>query len=141
MFDNFIFGCDRNSTGFGETVARLFGFGPGNLSVVSQVSARHGKAFSYCIPASPSVTGHITFGSAATSTGMRYTPILTKPPEILPFYFVDLLGVSIFGQRIDIQRTSWSPYDTLMDSGTTMMYLHPTTYEKVKSAFMGAMSD
>ncbi|XP_050218305.1 aspartyl protease family protein At5g10770-like [Mercurialis annua] len=136
VFNNFYFGCGQNNQGlFGKT-AGLLGLGRDKLSVVSQTASKYNKLFSYCLPASSSSTGFLSFGSSQ-STSAKFTPLSSSASS---FYNLDMTGISVFGDKLDIPASVFANSGTIIDSGTVITRLPPTAYSALRSAFRQAMA-
>ncbi|WZZ91618.1 hypothetical protein YC2023_120197 [Brassica napus] len=139
VFDGVNFGCGGNNQGTFLGVAGLLGLGRGELSFPSQTAAAYNKIFSYCLPSSSSYTGHLTFGSAGISSSVKFTPMSTikNSPS---FYGLDMIGISVGGQKLEIPPTVFSTPGALIDSGTVVSRLPPKAYAALRSAFKAEMS-
>lgn len=137
---NFYFGCGENNQGLFGGSAGLLGLGRNQLSVMSQCASTYGKYFSYCLPSKSSSTGHLTFGKGGTySKSITYTP-LTSSSSGPSFYFIELQGFTVGGQKLSISPSVFSEGGTLIDSGTVISRLQPDAYTALQSAFDKAMS-
>uniref|UniRef100_A0A1D1YQ62 Aspartic proteinase nepenthesin-1 n=2 Tax=Anthurium amnicola TaxID=1678845 RepID=A0A1D1YQ62_9ARAE len=138
-FPGFVFGCGQRNQGLFGKVAGLVGLGRSSFSLVSQASQRLGKAFSYCLPATSSSTGHLTIGESAASKAASYTPMLTDPRDS-SLYFLTLTGISVGGQLLPVSPSVFQSAGTLIDSGTVITRLPPSAYSALRSAFRAAMA-
>ncbi|XP_021762089.1 aspartyl protease family protein At5g10770-like [Chenopodium quinoa] len=137
---NFYFGCGENNQGLFGGSAGLIGLGRNQLSVMSQCATKYGQVFSYCLPSKASSTGHLTFGKGGTSSkSITYTPLLSGSAGA-SFYFIDLQGMSVGGQKLSIQPTVFTQGGVLIDSGTVITRLPPDAYTALQTAFNKAMS-
>ncbi|XP_010555463.1 PREDICTED: aspartyl protease family protein At5g10770 [Tarenaya hassleriana] len=139
IFDGFYFGCGENNQGLFNGVAGLLGLGRDQLSFPSQTASRYNKVFSYCLPSSAATTGHLTFGSAGLSRSVKFTP-LSSVTDGTSFYGLDIVGISVAGQKLTIPSTVFSSAGALIDSGTVITRLPPKAYSALKSAFQASMS-
>ncbi|CAH8281994.1 unnamed protein product [Eruca vesicaria subsp. sativa] len=139
VFDGVNFGCGENNQGLFTGVAGLLGLGRDKLSFPSQTAASYNKIFSYCLPSSASYTGHLTFGSAGISRSVKFTPISTIT-DGTSFYGLDIVGISVGGQKLEIPPTVFSTPGALIDSGTVISRLPPKAYAALRSAFKAKMS-
>ncbi|KAK9698187.1 hypothetical protein RND81_08G087500 [Saponaria officinalis] len=136
---NFYFGCGEYNQGLYGVSAGILGLGRNKFSAVSQTASTYGNYFSYCLPSSPSSTGHLTFGQGALlSKAINYTSLLTSSANPT-FYFVDFQGISVGGRRLAISPTVFSRGGTIIDSGTVITRLPPDAYTALKGAFSAAM--
>ncbi|XP_071734033.1 aspartyl protease family protein At5g10770-like [Rutidosis leptorrhynchoides] len=137
VVENFYFGCGQNNQGLFFGVAGLLGLGKGSkLSIVSQTAAKYGKVFSYCLP-TPTATGYLTFGSAASSK-VKYTPIVNlKQPT---FYGLNLIAIFVGGTKLAISPTVFKTSGMIIDSGTTITRLPPAAYSALSKAFRAKMT-
>ncbi|KAG2300829.1 hypothetical protein Bca52824_037301 [Brassica carinata] len=139
VFDGVNFGCGGNNQGFIRGAAGLLGLGRDELSFPSQTAATYNNIFSYCLPSSSRYTGHLTFGSAGISSSVQFTPISTIRNSTT-FYGLDLIGISVGDQKLEIPPTVFSTPGALIDSGTVISRLPPRAYEALRSAFKARMS-
>ncbi|MQK22299.1 hypothetical protein EI013_28440, partial [Escherichia coli] len=77
IIDNFLIGCGQNNQGLFSGSAGLLGLGRHPISFIQQTSTKYKKIFSYCLPSTSSSTGYLTFGGAAASNDVKYTPFST----------------------------------------------------------------
>ncbi|KAL1195000.1 Aspartyl protease family protein [Cardamine amara subsp. amara] len=139
VFDGVYFGCGEDNQGLFKGVAGLLGLGRDNLSFPSQTATAYNKVFSYCLPSSASYTGHLTFGSAGISRSVKFTPISTIT-EGTSFYGLDIVGITVGGQKLAIPSTVFSTPGALIDSGTVITRLPPKAYAALRNAFKAKMS-
>ncbi|KAF8023297.1 hypothetical protein BT93_F0712 [Corymbia citriodora subsp. variegata] len=141
VIDNFQFGCgENNSEGFGRA-AGLLGLSDNNISFVEQTAAKYGKYFSYCLPSSPSSTGHLTFGNeGGEPSSVKFTP-LSKIQQDSEFYGISIVGISVEGIPLSIPSTIFSSPDAVIDSGTVITQMPPTAYSALRTAFRNAMAN
>lgn len=143
-FPKFQFGCGRDNKGdFGDGVDGMLGLGRGQLSVVSQTSAKYKNVFSYCLPAEDSI-GSLLFGDNAMSqpSSLQYTPLVSSGnSEFTGFYFVRLLGISVANRRLNIPSSLFSNPGTIIDSGTVITRLPSQAYSSLRAAFKEAMNN
>ncbi|KAK9117389.1 hypothetical protein Sjap_016336 [Stephania japonica] len=142
VLPSFLFGCGNDNQGlFGET-AGLLGLGRDPESLVSQSSSKFGQVFSYCLPSSKSSTGYLALGreGSASETSVSYTPLI-KDERRPSFYFVNLVDISVGGQRLSISPSVFeTSTGTIIDSGTVITRLPPSAYASLRDAFKGLMS-
>ncbi|KAJ6434790.1 hypothetical protein OIU84_000096 [Salix udensis] len=62
VFKNFLFGCGQQNQGLFGGAAGLLGLGRTKLAFPSQTAKTYRKLFSYCLPASSSSNGYLSFG-------------------------------------------------------------------------------
>ncbi|KAK9273747.1 hypothetical protein L1049_018557 [Liquidambar formosana] len=140
VFEDFPFGCGQENRGLFGRIAGLFGLGRDKLSFVSQSAFKYGSFFSYCLPSSPSSTGHLKFGKGGGApTNEKFTPLLTKS-RFPSFYFIDVVAISVGGQKLSIPSSVFSTAGTIIDSGTVITRLPATAYAALRSAFRQRMS-
>ncbi|XP_043725775.1 aspartyl protease family protein At5g10770-like [Telopea speciosissima] len=140
FFLNFEFGCGHNSIGLFGTTDGLLGLGRNQISTVSQTASKYGKNFSYCLPSSSSSTGFLAFGSqvGSSSSNAQYTSLLTNSNHP-SFYFLNMTGISVGGQKLSIAASVFTTSGTIIDSGTVITRLAPAAYSALSSAFRRAM--
>ncbi|XP_076949427.1 aspartyl protease family protein At5g10770-like [Bidens hawaiensis] len=135
--DGFFFGCGQNNQGLFGGAAGLIGLGRDKLSIVSQTANKYGQVFSYCLPSKSSSTGYLTFGSGSSTSNVKYTPLSTSQST---FYGLDLLGMSVGGTKLPISSTVFQTSGIIIDSGTVITRLPPTTYSALKQTFRSQMT-
>ncbi|KAF8030798.1 hypothetical protein BT93_D0094 [Corymbia citriodora subsp. variegata] len=141
VIDNFEFGCGQNNRGLFGRTAGLIGLSDDKISIVEQTAAKYGKYFSYCLPSSPSSTGHLTFGKdGGAVSSVSFTPLSTVP-QSSQFYGITILGISVGGNRLSIPSTVFSSGGTIIDSGTVITRLPPTAYGALRTEFRNAMAN
>lgn len=140
---NFGFGCSVNSYGF----AGIAGFGRGNLSLPSQLSAVIGDKFAYCLN-DQNNGSMIVLGDSAVPTNMslNYTQFLNKSqsPSAFPgyneFYYIGLEGVNVGNVSLTLP-SNVSTFDsngdggTIIDSGTTYTRFPLEVYNQIAAEF------
>ncbi|KAM0934051.1 putative nepenthesin [Dioscorea sansibarensis] len=128
-FPGIVFGCSNESIGlFDANGDGLIGLGGGNASLVKQLdSSIHGK-FSYClVPYSENATSTINFGDNAVVSG----PGLITIPMVFrsfPFYMITVHSITVGNDTIPYTSDDTS---IVVDTGTTVTYLPPTTLSRV----------
>ncbi|XP_027171864.1 aspartyl protease family protein At5g10770-like [Coffea eugenioides] len=106
---------------------------------------------SYCLPKTSSSLGHIDFGnrarSATSSSGLKFTNLKESPQNIprsynrSSLYFLELLGISVAGSRLDVSPTIFTSVGTVIDSGTSITYLPPLAYTALSTKLRQSMAD
>lgn len=137
--ESFIFGCGRNNKGLFGGASGLMGLGRSDLSLISQTSNIFGGIFSYCLPLIAESGSLILGGDTSVyknTTAISYTRMVPNPE--LPFYFLNLTGISIGG--VALQSPSFGNDRILIDSGTVITRLPPSVYKVVKSEFLKQFS-
>ncbi|XP_019197746.1 PREDICTED: aspartyl protease family protein At5g10770-like [Ipomoea nil] len=147
---NFQFGCgqeiqnmvDDNNDG-------ILGLGRGDLSLPSQGGTNFQK-FSYCLPKSNSKKGYLFFGNEAqaksSSSKPQFTPLLSPPENLAEkylkksYYFVELIGMSVAGKRLDVAPSVFNSPGTIIDSGTSITQLPQEVYSALTTAFNQSMA-
>ncbi|XP_050287740.1 aspartyl protease family protein At5g10770-like [Quercus robur] len=139
VVDNFIFGCGQDNEGLFKGFAGLLGLGRGQVSLVQQAAQKYKKFFSYCLPSTISSMGYLTLGKGReVSSFVKFTPLLTlsQGPS---FYGLNLIGISVGGQRLSIPTSVFSTVGTIIDSGTIITRLPPTAYSALRTSFREKM--
>ncbi|XP_059634498.1 aspartyl protease family protein At5g10770-like [Cornus florida] len=137
----FVFGCGQNNNGTFAGSGGLFGLGRNKLSMVSQLSTKYGNGFSYCLPtASGGSGGSLSIGrDSLTGPPYKFTPMLPIQQET-GYYFLKLSAIVVAGRTL--QGVSEADYNipTILDSGTTLTYLHPSVYAALRDEFKKILS-
>lgn len=141
VFPGFLFGCGEKNQGLFGGAAGLLGLGRDPVSIVSQTAKKYKKLFSYCLPSTPSSTGHLTFGQGGggVSKSVQFTPLSTIS-EGSSFYGLEITGISVGGQKLPIKRSVFTTAGAIIDSGTVITRLPPDAYSSLRSAFRQKMS-
>lgn len=149
VMNDFRFGCGQiNVDGKGDFAhsAGVLGLGRGDDSLVSQSSNEFGKVFGYCLPKSQNSGGYLLFGDEATrtisspSTAMQFTPLLTYGKNVRDsLYFLQLVGISVAGNKLNISSEVFTSVGTIIDSGTVVSHLPSKAYAALSSAFNHSM--
>ncbi|GLT85201.1 hypothetical protein SLE2022_033970 [Rubroshorea leprosula] len=137
VFDTFLFGCGENNRGLFRGAAGLLGLGRNKFSFPSQTAQKYNKLFSYCLPSSASSTGYLTFGNSGISSSVKFTP---SPKLGETFYGLNIIGISVGGNRLSISPSVFYNAGTIIDSGTVITRLPPTAYSALRTAFRQGMS-
>ncbi|KAI7989610.1 Aspartyl protease family protein [Camellia lanceoleosa] len=142
VLPNFRFGCGQSNDGLFGGAAGLLGLARNQLSVVSQTSSKYGKYFSYCLPSTSSSTGHLTFGKGgkSNSRSLKFTPF-SKNSNNPSFYFIDMTGIKVGGQKLSIAKSVFDTAGAVIDSGTVISRLPPAAYGALRTAFRKLMKD
>lgn len=131
--DNFLFGCGQNNQGLLGNVARLLGLGWYKISVVSQTSQKYGRVFSYCLPSTSSSNGNLSFSNTGgRKSSLKFTSLSQSSPS---FYTMEMLGISVDGQKLSILASAYSKAGMIIDLGTVITQLPPAAYSTLRSAF------
>ncbi|CAL4978588.1 unnamed protein product [Urochloa decumbens] len=144
------FGCGNLTGGSLIGASGILGLAPGAMSLVSQLKA---PRFSYCLaPFSARKPGALFFGAKASLErygrigGIQTTSILKNPsPELASlYYYVPMVGLSIGSRRLAVPATSLAMKldgsgGTIVDSGSTIMYLVEPAFKKLKDAVLGTL--
>ncbi|KZV39925.1 protein ASPARTIC PROTEASE IN GUARD cell 2-like [Dorcoceras hygrometricum] len=138
VIQNFIFGCGRYNEGNLGKTGGVLGLGQSPVSIVTQTSQKYGKYFSYCLPSSPSSTGHLTFGKNLVSRSVEFIP-LVKSQHDTPFYFINVTSINLGGRILPIKQETFKSPGTIIDSGTVITRLDPVTYSALRATFTKLM--
>ncbi|CAK7354034.1 unnamed protein product [Dovyalis caffra] len=133
-FENFLFGCGEKNVGRFNGTTGLLGLGRSPIAFPSQTTSKYKNIFSYCLPASQSSTGYLSFGGEV-SQATKFTRI---SPKVQQFYALNIVGISVGGRKLPINV---SISQTVIDSGTTITFLPSTTYSALASAFREMMAN
>ncbi|PAN26084.1 hypothetical protein PAHAL_4G346300 [Panicum hallii] len=133
--DRFRFGCSHAAQLFTDMADGLVGLGGGSPSLVSQAGT---KAFSYCLPPTPSYSGFLTLGAPrAASSRFAVTPMYRRS-DAGTFYLVLLRGIAVAGRRLRVPPSAFRA-GAVMDSGTVVTRLPPEAYRALRAAFRKEM--
>ncbi|XP_047972829.1 aspartyl protease family protein At5g10770-like [Salvia hispanica] len=134
----FVYGCGQNNDGLFGKSAGLIGFAKSSLSMLSQLSTKYGKAFSYCLPTASGSGGYLSIGSHSTSSPPSFTPLLSdsRDPSL---YFVKLTAITVSGRALAVPASDYS-IPTIIDSGTTISRLAGPVYTALRAALVRVIS-
>ncbi|KAM0933819.1 putative nepenthesin [Dioscorea sansibarensis] len=141
VVEEFIFGCGRSNHGLFGGVSGIIGLGRTQLSLVSQTINQFGGVFSYCLPTRAfNSSGSLILGNDPALyrniSPISYTKLVSGPLQ-LPFYFVNLTGMIIGGERLDDGLFNGR---VLIDSGTVITRLAPSVYKALRDVFVKRFS-
>lgn len=139
VIPNFRFGCGEKNNGLFGQAAGLLGLGREEVSLIMQTSQKFGGVFSYCLPASSSSTGYLSFGGGSAARNVQFTPMLSQT-GMATFYFLDLQSILVGGQKLALSPSLFSNAGVIIDSGTVITRLPPTAYAALRSAFRKGMA-
>ncbi|KAM7275697.1 hypothetical protein ACFE04_017563 [Oxalis oulophora] len=138
-----VFGCSTVQTGdltkSDRAVDGIFGFGPQELSVMSQLASQGltPRVFSHCLRGG-SGGGTLVLGEIM-EPNIVYTPLVPSQPH----YNLNLLSISVNGQTLAISSSVFqtsSNQGTIIDSGTTLAYLPEAAYDPFVTAISSTVS-
>ncbi|MCE0481544.1 hypothetical protein HAX54_039367 [Datura stramonium] len=139
---NFRFGCGEEIGGddFGDA-AGILGLGRGESSLTTRIPSAVQK-FSYYIPTTSSRKGDLLFGNKAktksdTCANVLYTPLVKGQNPV--YYYVDLVGISVAGKKLQVPSTTFTSGGTVIDSGTIITRLPGEVYSALRAAFRRSM--
>ncbi|KAL9362132.1 hypothetical protein Peur_044917 [Populus x canadensis] len=133
-----VFGCSAYQSGdltkTDKAVDGIFGFGQGELSVISQLSTRGitPRVFSHCLKGDGSGGGILVLGEIL-EPGIVYSPLVRSQPH----YNLNLQSIAVNGQLLPIDPAAFATSNsqgTIVDSGTTLAYLVAEAYDPFVSA-------
>ncbi|KAI4350890.1 hypothetical protein L6164_005296 [Bauhinia variegata] len=129
-------GCGHDNEGLFVGAAGLLGLGGGSLSLTSQIKA---SSFSYCLVDRDSgKSSTLEFNTARP--GDSVTAPLLKNPKLNTFYYVKLTGMSVGGQMVPLQPSTFALDSSgrggiIVDSGTAITRLQTQSYNSLRDAF------
>ncbi|XP_066372054.1 aspartyl protease family protein At5g10770-like [Miscanthus floridulus] len=137
--DGFLFGCqhapEETPNDDDARTDGIMGLGGGVPSLVSQTVE---KAFSYCLPPSPSYSGFLTLGAPRVSSSRFAVTPMYIYPDHPTFYIVVLQAIVVAGRCLDVPTSVFSN-GAIMDSGTPITTLPPEAYRALRAAFRKEM--
>ncbi|XP_004485641.1 aspartic proteinase 36 [Cicer arietinum] len=140
------FGCSTHQFGSLAVPVKAYdgilGFGPGSLSVVSQLSPKGiiPKAFSHCLKGDRNGGGILVLGEIVEPS-IAYSPLVPSQPH----YNLNLESIAVNGQLLSINPVVFAASKsgergTVVDSGTTLAYLVEEAYDSLINAIATAVS-
>ncbi|XP_073314049.1 aspartyl protease family protein At5g10770-like isoform X1 [Primulina huaijiensis] len=138
----FLFGCGQDNNGLFGKSAGLIGLGKDGLSMLSQLSTKYGKVFSYCLPTSTFLGnsgsgGFLSIGTASNSA-YKFTPMLAENQDSA-LYFIKLSAIYLSGKPLAVGSSGYSS-PTVIDSGTTISRLSAPVYSALKQEYINIVS-
>lgn len=139
-----VFGCSTYQSGdltkTDKAVDGIFGFGPGALSVISQLSSKGvtPKVFSHCLKGEDNGGGVLVLGEILEPS-IVYSPLVPSQPH----YNLNLQSIAVNGQLLPIDSDVFATANnrgTIVDSGTTLAYLVQEAYNPFVDAITTAVS-
>lgn len=138
----FVFGCGQENYGLFGKSSGLIGLARNELSMLSQLSTKYGKAFSYCLPSSTPLGkdgsgGFLSIGIIPNSSYM-FTPMLSdsRDPGL---YFLKLSAISVSGKPLPLDASAYG-VSTIIDSGTTISRLATPVYSALRTELVKIIS-
>ncbi|XP_029125077.1 aspartic proteinase-like protein 2 isoform X2 [Cajanus cajan] len=139
-----VFGCSTYQSGdltkADKAVDGIFGFGPGALSVASQLSSRGitPKVFSHCLKGDGNGGGILVLGEILEPS-IVYSPLVPSQPH----YNLNLQTIAVNGQLLPINPAVFATSNnrgTIVDCGTTLAYLVQEAYDPLVTAITTVVS-
>ncbi|KAJ8763793.1 hypothetical protein K2173_003575 [Erythroxylum novogranatense] len=144
VYSGFVFGCSHNIGGDFGGADGVLGIGQGNYSLMAQTDKNLFRVFCYCLPSTESSTGYLAFGVQAFETCQPDTsqmiPLIFNQNDQDISFFVNLTGITIGDQRLEISSYIQSSVKTKIDSGTVITRLPQPLYLALQSEFARLMS-
>ncbi|XP_059658492.1 aspartyl protease family protein At5g10770-like [Cornus florida] len=136
----FVYGCGQDNEGYFGKSAGLFGLARNKLSMISQLSAKYGYAFSYCLPTAKGGSGgSLTIGrDSLMGSSYKFTPMLTNSRES-SLYFLSLSAIAVAGRTLGVTGAEYKA-PTIIDSGTVITRLPMSVYAVLRDEFTKIMS-
>ncbi|KAL9426884.1 hypothetical protein AB3S75_033631 [Citrus x aurantiifolia] len=139
-----VFGCSTYQTGdlskTDKAIDGIFGFGQGDLSVISQLASRGitPRVFSHCLKGQGNGGGILVLGEILEPS-IVYSPLVPSKPH----YNLNLHGITVNGQLLSIDPAAFAASnnrETIVDSGTTLTYLVEEAFDPFVSAITATVS-
>ncbi|KAK6782182.1 hypothetical protein RDI58_019978 [Solanum bulbocastanum] len=133
-----VFGCENLETGdlYCQHADGIMGLGRGDLSIVDQLVEKHviSDSFSFCY-------GGMDFGGGAMVLGGINPPsemVFTHSDSLRsPYYNIELKGIHVAGKALNLNPQIFDgKHGTVLDSGTTYVYLPEAAFVAFKSVVM-----
>ncbi|KAL3616276.1 hypothetical protein CASFOL_039666 [Castilleja foliolosa] len=128
---NIIIGCTHTAQGLliENQADGILGLGSGALSVMSQSGGLIGGMFSYCLSNSTTGGGWLEFGRTNVSRdNVRWASLINNPKHP-SFYYIDLVGLSVAGEVLNISEDVFQINQetgeggVVLDTGTVVTWL------------------
>ncbi|KAL6977844.1 hypothetical protein U1Q18_026627 [Sarracenia purpurea var. burkii] len=133
-----VFGCGQENRGLRVPMTGILGLGPHKVSLVSHM----GSKFSYCIGNTDD--HHYEYNQLIIGDGARIDGYSTPLQFDKGLYFVTLEGISVGEKKLDVdpkifKRGTWGEGGVVIDSGSTLTFLHRGGYDPLKEEVMSLM--
>nr|KYP31065.1 Aspartic proteinase nepenthesin-1 [Cajanus cajan] len=133
-FQSTVFGCGYNNSWFPDRTVQsttgIAGLGNSPYSLVSQVSPKVGRIFSYCLlPFWSQSSGKLRFSFESTQSGTEVftIPMFSKPDH--PFYYVTLNAISV--DKTNVTIGDHLKIDMIVDSGSSFTSIPSETFNSL----------
>ncbi|MCD7469372.1 hypothetical protein HAX54_008342 [Datura stramonium] len=139
-----VFGCSTSQSGgltkMDRAIDGIFGLGQQGLSIISQLSSRgiSPKVFSHCLKGEGNGGGILVLGEILNPS-IVYSPLVPSKGH----YTVYLQSIAVNGQILPVDPgvfVSSGDRGTIVDSGTTLVYLASEAYEPFVNAITAIVS-
>ncbi|XP_062087994.1 aspartyl protease family protein At5g10770-like [Humulus lupulus] len=140
ILPSFVYGCGQDNQGLFGRAAGILGLARNKLSLINQVSAKYGYAFSYCLPSFEGGQGGVlSIGTTAVSSpAFKYTPMVASA-KIPSLYFLKLTAITVGMKPLGVAATSYRVL-CIIDSGTVITRLPTPLYTALSKAFAAIVS-
>ncbi|KAH9734604.1 eukaryotic aspartyl protease family protein [Citrus sinensis] len=150
-----VFGCSTYQTGdlskTDKAIDGIFGFGQGDLSVISQLASRGitPRVFSHCLKGQGNGGENLNSSNAKVNSSLRANISLVLTADMMgimllgPHYNLNLHGITVNGQLLSIDPSAFAASnnrETIVDSGTTLTYLVEEAFDPFVSAITATVS-
>ncbi|KAK6782679.1 hypothetical protein RDI58_020475 [Solanum bulbocastanum] len=140
QIQNFRFVCGQNLEGNFDEMDGILGLGKGDSSVMSQIPSM--QMFSYFIPITSSRMGNLYFGNEVIDRSKdcsttQFAALVDG--QCKECYYVDLIGISVAGNKLDVSSSMSTSGETIIDSGTVITQLPKEVYSALRDAFRQSM--
>jgi hypothetical protein len=138
-----VFGCSTTQSGDltkpDKAIDGIFGFGQGDLSVISQLSSRGitPRVFSHCLKGDGNGGGVLVLGEILEPS-IVYSPLVPSQPH----YTLDMQSISVNGMPLQIDPQALGTSNgggTIIDCGTTLAYLVAEAFDPFVSAITASV--
>ncbi|KAH0671494.1 hypothetical protein KY289_025987 [Solanum tuberosum] len=133
-----VFGCENLKTGdlYSQHANGIMGLGRGDLSIVDQLVEKHviSDSFSLCYSGMDFGGGAMVLGGINPPSEMVFTHL---DPLRSPYYNIELKGIHVAGKALNLNPQIFDgKHGTVLDSGTTYVYLPEAAFVVFKSVVM-----
>ncbi|XP_058114498.1 aspartyl protease family protein At5g10770-like [Magnolia sinica] len=135
----FIYGCGQDNKGLFGRSAGIFGLARSRLSLVSQLSAKYGYVFSYCLP-TPSSIGTLSIGQSTYNPSIYKFTRMYSDQRAPSLYFLRISSITVSGKALPLSVAVYTRTPTIIDSGTVITRLPSAVYVPLRTAFVKAMA-